>query len=824
VTPGAGRFELRGLLGQGGGGAVHRGWDRQRGCEVAIKSLLQPYSPDDVQRFAREGQALVQLRHPHVVRAVACEPGPPPRLVMELLPHGSLEDRLRASGPLPVHEALQLGQVLAETLAFVHARGFLHRDLKPANVLLGEEGQPKLADFGLTRGAHAHTVTRTGEVLGTPDYLAPEQARAEEIDARTDVYGLGATLYAVLSGRPPVSGASALETLERVAAGTITPLRQLRPEVPAWLERVVLRCLATDPRDRYASAEEVAEVLRVPPAAGRSAWLAIGLLATAVLTVGTALTLWAAASPPRDDPRSEPEGAPNPAIRGAAPDGHPLRVLIDALPPQEPRPLLPDFPSLWRKHDLDQIQSLNPSSVYRDHLPPDSLRELANAKLRGDWSTIEREVLQANPGWERTWSAARRAANVFESLGLERWAQTVREPFLESSAECALEYARSVPTLEAFDAVLASHEAEIPRQRRLLYRLGWALTHQHPGEAARLGRELGDVEFTLAEDRARWTACRQQLLESGQAGFFTPPSEPELRTAAKATQDLALRRALLLSLSYPNTAEGRSWPMYLAACRDGLDLFPTDPNLLNNTAGLLLRLKDVKASAEVTLFNLRSLSLPPLQLASQVNLLVLAEVGNSRPGQTPFDLDASREEWLAWLEAGFAWVKEDRELDPRRLGILQNLCLKANRVAAWDELERFARFGRTAPHDRAFEFGAAEASAIASREGVDAARAHVTELPATLSRSIQLVGWIKTRDEGLTREPWWTPEPRLYFEQLGDRPNRWVQAYLAKLAWYHDDLARAEEHADRAVSGAVPEEQSRLQHFLLPVLGDLGPK
>ncbi|MCA8924703.1 MAG: serine/threonine protein kinase, partial [Planctomycetes bacterium] len=244
------RFEVISVLGKGGGGVVYRGWDHQRGCPVAIKTLAEPYSPDDAARFAREAEALVVLRHPHVVRALALLPGPPPQLIMELLPDGSLEDRLRAEGAQPIPRVVRWGVLLADTLAFVHARGFVHRDLKPANVLLDGD-QLKLADFGLTRGDAAHTITQTGEVLGTPGYLAPEQALGQPVGPQTDVYGLGALLYALLGGQPPAGGASALETLRRVADGELTPLRRRRPDVPPWLERVVARCLATDPRDRY---------------------------------------------------------------------------------------------------------------------------------------------------------------------------------------------------------------------------------------------------------------------------------------------------------------------------------------------------------------------------------------------------------------------------------------------------------------------------------------------------------------------------------------------------------------------------------------------
>ncbi|MCA8926284.1 MAG: serine/threonine protein kinase, partial [Planctomycetes bacterium] len=248
----ANRYQLLGVLGQGGCGIVHRALDVEQRREVALKTLLAPYDVEDARRFEREARALLTLDHPHVIRALDVVAGPPPALVLPLIAGGSLQDRLEA-GPLPIDEVLRLGQRIAEALVYVHSRGLLHRDLKPANVLL-DEGRPLLTDFGLVLGPRGHSITATGEVLGTPGYLAPEQALGQPVGPWTDVYGCGALLYALLAGRPPFLAASALQTLQQVVDQAPPSLRAARPEVPEWLERVVLRCLAKAPARRYASA------------------------------------------------------------------------------------------------------------------------------------------------------------------------------------------------------------------------------------------------------------------------------------------------------------------------------------------------------------------------------------------------------------------------------------------------------------------------------------------------------------------------------------------------------------------------------------------
>ena len=317
-----GDYVLEERLGRGGMGSVFRARHLGTGAERALKTLTCG-EPELLLRFQREARALAAAEHPHVVRVHAFEQHQGrPYLVTELLEGGDLERRLRA-GPLEPRAAARLALELAEGLALVHERGVLHRDLKPANVLFDGEGRPKLADFGLARVQGADSLTATGELLGTPAYMSPEQARGARgaIDARSDVYGLGAILYACLSGRPPFQGATVLALLSSVLQDTPPPLG-----VDPGLAAVCSRALAKDPADRPADAAAFARELaawlagerpprrQAPLLLGAGALLAAGLAALALgplarRPAATPSPLAASSRPPAPPP---PDASPAP--------------------------------------------------------------------------------------------------------------------------------------------------------------------------------------------------------------------------------------------------------------------------------------------------------------------------------------------------------------------------------------------------------------------------------------------------------------------------------------------------------------------------------
>ncbi|MCO5167086.1 MAG: serine/threonine protein kinase [Planctomycetes bacterium] len=223
-------------------GAVFLVEDPATGARRALKALPAGAPLDARLRFRREGEAMARVDdHPAVVRVhSAGEADGRAYLLMDAVTGGDLHARL-ARGPLPPDEVLRLGRTLARGLAHVHARGVLHRDLKPHNVLFDEAGAPRLVDFGLAQVAQAERLTETGTLLGTPAYMAPEQADARPTDERTDVYGLGALLYHTpLTGRPPFQGGSTVAVLAQVLEREPTPPSALVPGVPPALEQVVL--------------------------------------------------------------------------------------------------------------------------------------------------------------------------------------------------------------------------------------------------------------------------------------------------------------------------------------------------------------------------------------------------------------------------------------------------------------------------------------------------------------------------------------------------------------------------------------------------------
>jgi WD40 repeat protein/tetratricopeptide (TPR) repeat protein len=261
-----GDYEILSELGRGGMGVVYQA--RQRGLNrvVALKMILAGghAGPEELARFRAEAEAIARLQHPHIVQVHEVgEHQGLPFFSLEFCPNGSLEKKL-AGTPLPPREAAALVEGLARAMHAAHQKGVVHRDLKPANVLFAEDGAAKVTDFGLAKRLGEAGRTATGAVLGTPSYMAPEQARGDGrgVGPATDVYALGAILYECLSGRPPFKAASALETLAQVCGQEPVSPRLLQPGVPRDLETICLKCVEKEPSRRYASTEELADDLR----------------------------------------------------------------------------------------------------------------------------------------------------------------------------------------------------------------------------------------------------------------------------------------------------------------------------------------------------------------------------------------------------------------------------------------------------------------------------------------------------------------------------------------------------------------------------------
>jgi len=301
ITGALGTYTLEGELGRGGMGAVYRARHDPSGREVAIKRLL-PQAAEDVElllRFRREAEALRGIEHPNLVSVLDGQlQGPQPFVVFELVEGPNLRQRVESQGPLLWQEAVQITRDVAAGLAAAHERGLLHRDVKPENVLLSPAGA-KLADFGLVKAADLDSLTRSqAGVLGTPGYMAPEQALCErDLGPATDVYGLAATLFFALTGRDPFRADSTIATLRAVIEDPPPSPRAFERSVPGWLADVCARGMAKTPGERFPSAIALRAVLLGGPRESRVGLLGVGAVAAAVVVV-VAGGVWAASRGP----------------------------------------------------------------------------------------------------------------------------------------------------------------------------------------------------------------------------------------------------------------------------------------------------------------------------------------------------------------------------------------------------------------------------------------------------------------------------------------------------------------------------------------------
>jgi serine/threonine-protein kinase len=256
------RYEVGRLLGAGGMAEVFEGRDRLLARRVAIKVPLAQYAhdPEFAQRFRREAQAAASLSHPGVVAVydTGSENGTH-FIVMEYVDGRTLKDVIRAEAPLYPDRAAEIAADVCSALAAAHARGLVHRDVKPANIMLMPDGRVKLMDLGIARAAAGETVTQTATaaMLGTAQYLSPEQAQGQTVDYRSDLYSLGCCLYEMLTGTVPFRGATPVAIAYRHVREDPTPPRMLNPDVPAPLEAITLKAMAKLPDNRYQTAAEL---------------------------------------------------------------------------------------------------------------------------------------------------------------------------------------------------------------------------------------------------------------------------------------------------------------------------------------------------------------------------------------------------------------------------------------------------------------------------------------------------------------------------------------------------------------------------------------
>jgi hypothetical protein len=406
-----GRYKLVARLGRGAMGEVFVAENMTIGAMVAVKLLNQELllSAEFRDRFQREAQTIAAIQHANVARFLDVVVGDPTFLVMEYAEGPTLAEQLRKVERLSPAESVNIAVRLCWALAAAHQAGIVHRDIKPSNVILSpdlERGvNPKLIDFGLAKrtAPDQRQISRTGEVLGTPRYMSPEQISGKDLDARSDLYALGCMLHEMLTGLPPFSGDDDVQLMYQQLHERPPPLRSLRPDAPAALEAVLLRALEKDPERRYASMPELARALEAAVDVGRPVqpgsvrlpkrrwrWVALAaalvagiagaavgrLRASAPRTPGAALLL--ATSPPGARVELDGKLLPDPTptwVAGLSPGNHTARFLAEGRQPElrnlnvvDGERTLMDVTLSPRSHRLEVRSAPEGASVYLDNL------------------------------------------------------------------------------------------------------------------------------------------------------------------------------------------------------------------------------------------------------------------------------------------------------------------------------------------------------------------------------------------------------------------------------------------------------------------------
>ena len=320
-----GKYEIQAEIGRGGMGVVYRGYDPALQRVVAVKVLPPQLAmdPDFVRRFHREAVMAAQLKHPNIV--TIHDVGEHEEfhfIVMEYL-EGSPLDRWLTSGLLGVDQVNRVVRQVADALDFAHKRGVVHRDIKPSNIMVSNDGHVTLMDFGLVRATEGTMLTMSGAVMGTPEYMAPEQAQGQPTDHRADIYAFGIVIYRLLVGRLPFERTTAPALIHAHVYEAPPPLRQLRPDLSRVVEAVVLKAIAKQPTDRYQSAGQLAREFEAAIGGKADAGLAAPVVPPVAGGSGRASTPPGASRPPtpsgsttaRPRPRTAPPAARQPASK-----------------------------------------------------------------------------------------------------------------------------------------------------------------------------------------------------------------------------------------------------------------------------------------------------------------------------------------------------------------------------------------------------------------------------------------------------------------------------------------------------------------------------
>ena len=338
-----GKYQVVGLLGEGGMGAVYRARDPVLDRDVAVKVLSPELARDPllVKRFEEEARALARIQHPNIMRVYTVGEHEGKRyFAMEFVSGETLEDRVRERGSLSLREVVDLFGQLLPAVKAIHAAGIVHRDIKAANIMIDVKGRTVLMDFGLAKRHGRAALTTAGSILGTPEYMAPEQALGDAVDGRADIYALGVVLFEALTGRPPFEGGDAFSIIRKQVEDAPPAAREFRSDLPEAVDTVLKRCLAKKPEDRYPDVDALAAALGELPVPDEPTDSAVARAREETLAAPAASPPVAPPSPPRVGPHDRTLAAPlspRPAPRVArAPEVRPSRIQPVAPPEAAP--------------------------------------------------------------------------------------------------------------------------------------------------------------------------------------------------------------------------------------------------------------------------------------------------------------------------------------------------------------------------------------------------------------------------------------------------------------------------------------------------------
>jgi serine/threonine protein kinase/tetratricopeptide (TPR) repeat protein len=440
-----GEYELISEIARGGMGVVYRAKQQSLDREVALKLILSgdEASTSEIDRFMVEARASARLDHPYIVPIydIGYFEGRP-FFSMGFVNGPSLSARLSKSGPIAPIEAAQIMSKVALAIEYAHRQGIIHRDLKPGNILLESSGDPKVTDFGLAKRLDSgESITATGQVLGTPSYMAPEQASGAEVGPAADIYSLGATLYAMLTGRPPFQAPSIHEMLLKLIEETPATPSSLNPGIPQTLDQICLKCLEKAPGDRYPSAKALAEDLerflrgeRLTPAKPKSKakiFVGIGIAATVLIGLGIYFSVG-------NEPKVDTASVAPPPVEVEKPKVDPLaglteseRLLVQSLESALDAGL-PDLKGdPWEYRHEETAKQFE--KVFKDYgwdvLSAEP--EVLAAKLKGKPAVLKESILEGLERWEMSAIASKQTTietlrNLQMQLDAADWRKTMR--------------------------------------------------------------------------------------------------------------------------------------------------------------------------------------------------------------------------------------------------------------------------------------------------------------------------------------------------------------------------------------------------------------